>query len=223
MQEFQHPVSSNFREEVMAIGFSLVITVVASFFLYSRVFAPTNPKPDPSKVLGQQDSQTQSDVAFEAIESTSTPQPTPSPIVVSTPTPTPAATLEPTPIPTSDPNSITINYGQDQVFENDNYAIAFSEPKLTVGDSKIYSVEIVLANKTVTAGINSKKIFATVIKGETIMTEEAPMTISESKIVMPNQKLTYTAQLSIFQGTDISKLVFEPGGDLISTTYSVGP
>lgn len=211
---------TNFRDEMIMTASVIGITIVGSFFLLSQ-FVSSESKPGDSEtmVLGSQtEANTEIDINNESVTQIAAPTATPLPSPVATPTPTP--TPKPTPTPT--PASVEISYGSSQSFENDNYLIDFNDPRLIVGSSRVFKMTVVISNKNVTDGIDNEVFGVLSLDGE-VIGGEAPLTLSEKKKILPGEKLTFTASLTVPGDMMLDKVTYQPTPDTLLTTYNLDP
>lgn len=215
---------SGFKDELVTTGLVVAITVAGSFYFLSSVIIPS--AHEKSVVLGLSD---------EPESHTQPPTPTSNPANSATSisqfseqetepstTPSPSPSPSPTPSPTATPNSVEIPYGANQVFENDSYKLSFSSPVLVVTQSRLFKVQVVLANKSVSQGFTNNLYARVTRDGQTII-EAAPMSISEVKTVKPGEQITFTATLSVIEGTQIDRISFKPGSGIVDTNFTLAP
>lgn len=206
-----------FGDELITTGLVLTVVVGGSFFVMSRLFRPV-PRvvsENDEVVMGAQDAAggqgrglaEDSRASYELASPTALVSPSPS--------------TSPTKTPSSEVNVVEIPYGPDQEFENDFYYLRFINPRLISGASLIFKVDVELGNKTAEGGVHNR-IHATVVKDAEMVIEKAAMSNTEITQVNAQEKVIFTASLSLIQETDIEKLIYEPGADMPRVVYYVG-
>ncbi len=140
-------------------------------------------------------------------------------------TPRPSPTIQPTARPTASPtpNWIEIPYRPNREYENDDYLLSFSRPRVMVGNGRIFQVDVQLLNKGIDGDGLYNRLVATVLKDGEIIVQQAAMSNSQVKVLEVGEKVTYTASLSLIEGTDVSQVIFDPGESLPQVTYQVKP
>ena len=219
---------SGFRDEMVATAFVLVVTVTGSFFLLNKIQISEQTSTDGNKeVLGV------SEASNEAIEnhtetskknivsSVSDNKPFVPPTVPPTPPPTPSPS--PTPSTTPQPAVVEIPYGSSQEFENAEYIISFSNPRMIVGESRKFKVDVVLANKSVPNEGLSNALLATISRNNQVVATDVPMTLSDAKNVHIGEQLSFEASLSMIEQTDINTITFRHPDAQASSTYNLSP
>jgi hypothetical protein len=214
-----------YQDELKATGLILGITVLGSFFFLDRVMKAESPT-----VLGTQSvsSNQNNDTSSDSVVSNATPYPTVVPQTkedllpitqVAIPETVATQTATPSAKPKSEP--AVLSNGADQTFENDYFILSFSKSELVIGSSTQAKIQVVLANKKVTEGLVNNLYGIIERKGE-VVNSKAPMSASEKKTIMPGEKLTFSASISLPEETDLTKIVFDPGDLDLRTTYNVG-
>lgn len=197
-----------YKEEMIATGLVLVIGASASFFFLSQTKPVKKVEPLPS-------SQNQEQVLGVQTETqTPTPTPTPTPVPTPAPTPTPEAVVtEATPLPII---SQIAEYlvADDQQFENDKYILIIKNIRMAIKGNNYRSlkVDVVLANKSVDVGLQNR-LSVSIVKDGKQVASGAVMSVTESKLIKPGEKLTFGASISLIQATDVEKIYFNPGVD----------
>jgi len=212
---------SNFKDEIVATALVLVVTAIGSFYFIDQLLSQQSQNTNQSQILGLQTESTTTD-SLSAPETSNTlpsPQPTSTPTATTSPTPSPTLT----PSPTITPAVVEIPYGGSQQFENNDYILSFTDPRLIVSSSQIFKVNVVLKNKKVEGDGLSNNLNVTIVKDGSIVSDSVPMSISETVKIKVGEQITYTASLSMIQGTDITKITFVPTGGPLASTYSVNP
>lgn len=212
-------LSKGFREEMIASAGFAGLCALASFMLLAQL-APDPSKPNKQEVLG---AQTQESIeTVEAPEPVSMPTPTPTPTASPSPTPSPEPTPETELEEFDNPNVVEIPYGSSQDFENNEYIISFQDPHLIVTNSRTFKVDVVVSNKSVDTGIDNTLLGVIRRDGE-VISSRAPLSISEIQTIMVGEQLSFVAQISLPEGTQLTQITFEPATDIIKTTYNLDP
>lgn len=211
---------NSFREEIVTTGMVMIVTVWGSYYILGRLL---NNKPvsegvsvDESvlgaidKRLGEkqkEEEDTSGSIIYQESEKTtdSSPQPTTAP--TKTPSPSPLVT--------------EISYRPSKDYENDDFFISFNRPRLMVGSSRSFMVDVVLMNKAVTGPGLLNRLYATVLKDGDIIVQEAVMSSSEIASLKVGERISFTASLSLIEGTEVSQIIFVPGNDLPQVTHQV--
>jgi len=211
---------SDFREEIITIALGVTVVVAGTFFMFSKVLPQSKSNDNlvwvDEATLKKLESQSETDVlktggqVKSAIDENGENE--------TTPRPTSRATPEGN---TEIDTRVEIPYGTSEKFDNEYFILSFSNPRVVMGNSKVFTVEVVLANKSVEGGL-ANRIHATVKKDGTVLIEAAAMSSSEVKLVYPGQKLTFTASISLIEQTEVSTVIYDPGTDLPRVTYGVG-
>jgi hypothetical protein len=132
----------------------------------------------------------------------------------------------PTPSATPNPLIAEVPYGEGKEYSTAAYIWTVSQPKLSFNSetntSRRLTVEMVIANKNFQAGI-SNRVYATVVKDGAVIVPQAAMSVSESKMIFPGQQLTFTATLGLIEGTDVSQIIYKPGGVLSDSIHPLTP
>lgn len=209
--------SRGFREEMIATAVIISITVMGSFILLGQ-FTP-NQKKTKSAVLGSTSQQSETPTHTKPTEQNQN-DVSNNPELETMPTPTPTPTVTPTPTP--DQQKRTIPYGVDQEFENDYYKVTFSNPRVIAGTSRLFKVDVIVANIAVDAGIKNTLKAGLTLNGNNL-SSTAPMTASETQTIMPKQQLTFEASISLPENVDIDEVIVEPGNELPEITYKLAP
>ena len=198
-----------YRDELVTMGLVFVISAVGIFFMTSRFLAPEPsvsstaqaPLPTQQSVLGEQ--------------STTTP-PTPTyKLGIITPTAGVASSAA-TPTPAQVP------YGAGRSYAYENYQIEFLDPRLIFengAERRRFVIDVVIKNISVVSGIKNS-LAAAIVKDGNVIVPEAPLSLSESKLILPSQQLSFTARLSLIEGTDVVTLTFAPD-DLEPVTHEL--
>ena len=215
--------AKSFRDEIITTGLVMIVVVVGSFYILDK-FAFNESDVDgvlvDEEILGVIDERIAKKRSASVLESNGTRDgnglgavsnisPTPSPTTVGTPTPTPKLT--------------EIPYRPSKEFENDDYLISFSRPRVMVGESRTFMVEVLLVNKAVKKKGFTNRLFATVVKNGEIIVQEAVMSNSENETLDVSENVTFTASLALIESTDVSQLIFVPGDSLPQVTYQISP
>lgn len=181
----------SFKEEILATAVVLMVAVSGSFFVVSRLFSPMpqNETEAPGQVLGQ---------AQET------------PIL-----PTPTITIQPTTqlVPTSNPYDSEVFYGTGGMYEYEEYSLALSSPRISFDarnpQARRFMVDVTLTNKTVAQGLQPT-LSATIVKDGVVIVPQTPLSIKEFALVLPGEKKSFEARLSLIEGTDVSILRYSP-------------
>lgn len=215
--------NSHYREELIATAVIAGILFSGSFVLGSRTLDKNTsvPSPSPSQVLGTAN-YSDEEVAKLLNELTrtspATPKPTksPSPIStlnsiqpLSTLTASGSATRSSQPIPTYANTVIEQPYGNGGEYDNADYRLTIVNPRLVVSASRVFKVDVVLANKRIVAGLKNR-LSATIIKEGEVIAESVPFSLSESATAYPGEQITFTATMSLISGTDVARLKYLP-------------
>lgn len=200
---------NSFRDELIITAVVLSLTAGTTFFYVYQTSKPqggVKVNQEKLKTLGAmtEDSQTETDETQATDSSGPTPEPSP------------------TPTPTPNPLIAEVNYGEGKEYSNAQYIWTIEQPKLSFNSEtntgRKLNVEMVVANKGFAAGI-SNRVYATVVKDGVVIVPQAAMSVSESKIIFPGQQLTFLATISLIEGTDVSQLIYKPGGTLSETVH----
>lgn len=193
---------SQFHEELMVTGVVLTIAVIGSFYILSQLTA------------GEPESEQQV-VQIRTVSETMEPSPEGEVAGEQTSTPAePSTTPEPTEEGTASAEAevISVPFGEDGSFENEYYRLELTHPRIEVdqaGGARKFKIDAVLYNKTVSEGL-ANTLESSIIRDGRVIVERAAMSLTESKLVKPKQKLTYTASVSLIEGTDAQTVYFEP-------------
>lgn len=206
--------TKGYGDELIATGLVLAVALTGSFFLLSQIKPiPTTPKsetvalasPSPSsssQVLGTQSQVTNPEEMVELSIPTPSPSPTPTPIVIA------AVAASPTP----DPNQVAeYLVAADKDFDTDKYLLTLKNLKMSIkgGTFRSFKFDAILANKSVTEGLKNQ-LSVKIVRDGNVVTDNAYVSVSESKTVMPGQKLTFSATISLIDGTDVASIKFNP-------------
>lgn len=215
-----------FRDELLATGLVMLISVVGSYYVIHLRLNKPGQAPVvvlDEKVLGakEETGQDRQDSGESTIEQA---------IKVDVeseeaePTPTPTPPSSNTPKPSATPNQVEIQYGINEEFENDYYIVSFSNPRLVVGNSRVFKVDVVIANKAVETEIGlHNRLHARIEREGEVIIEQAAMSNTEIKQIKQGQQLTFTASISLVSQTDISRIYYKPDGEIPEVVYEVGP
>lgn len=209
---------SSFRDEMIATALVISVTVMGSFVILSRLTV-SNSKPT-NQILGSQTEQAEAPTTQPISDQTNSLLP----LQTSTPTPQPtmAITATPSASPTPQITNVEIPYGSAQTFENEHYIVEFNEPKLIIKTSRLFRIKVVIANKNIDEGI-SNSLLGTVAKDGEIISAQAPLSLSETATIMPGQKLTFYASLSVPENMTLNRITYVPADDILSTEYNLDP
>lgn len=218
---------SGYRDELIATGIVFCVAASGSFYmlLNSGLLPKTQvvTEENNEQVLGESDTNTQNQQVVEKIEevpvatTNPTPSPTASTLTVISPTPTLAT-------PAATPITAYMNGGK--TFDYAKYRLALAGLRMVTdqqNQSRVFKVDAILANKAATEGLHNKLSVA-IVKDGKIIIENTPLSLTESKTVMPGQQLTFTASISLIEGTDIKEIYYKPGiAGLEEVTFVVIP
>ncbi len=189
-----------YRDELTTMGLVFMVSAVGLFFVTSRFLEDASdksaevlsPTPSPLPVLGISE----------------VPTAPPSPTVklgIITPT-IKLDEISPSPTP------VQVPYGQEGAYAYESYQIEFMNPRLVFGNganNRRFTVDVVIKNISFAAGL-SNALTAEIVKDGNVIVPEAPLSVSESKLILPGQKLSFTARLSLIDGTDVVSLRYSP-------------
>lgn len=217
-------LTKGYKEELMTTAGIVSLCAVASFALLAQSAPKYMSKSTSEAVLGAQseDPVVEPTIAPSLASSETVLPPSPSPSPSPTPSPSPSASPSATPEPLDNPNTVEIPYGASQDFENNNYLISFSDPKLIVSNSRIFKVNVVVANKDIGEGIDNT-LLGVISRDGQVISSRAPLTLSEIKTIKSGEKLTFGASISLPESTQLTQITFDPPGDPLKTTYNLDP
>lgn len=201
---------SSFREELVATSLILMVAVGGSFFILNRLVSPpTNTvKPLSQSQASQQiaDAINHPPSENQVLGSQSEPNPE-----ATTPSPLPTTVLQ----PTINPYSTEVFYGTGGLYQYDGYKLGLNSPRIVFDardtSSRKLVIDVVLTNNKVNSGIQNS-LTGTIIKDGIVIVPQAAMSVSEAKVVMPGETLSFQAKLSLIEGTDVSIISFRPPG-----------
>lgn len=202
-----HKIWDSFRDELVATGFVLIAATVGSFWfvrtLFSREELIAGPPPTPTQTIAQKTMSEMVKVLGEKNE----PEISESQIVPTVEVLTPEAT------PTGNVTKSEVLYGVGGLYENSAYRLEINSPRLveeTSGNgSRKLVVDLVLYNKAVSDGLPNQ-VSASIVKDGVIIVPDAAMSLSESVVVKPNEKISYQAKISLITGTDVKEFHYKP-------------
>jgi len=198
--------TTGFGDELVATALVLILGLGGSFYLLDRgIFTDNQEAPAviQIKTLGVSD------------QNGNSIQPTQAQV--------PSAT--PLPIPTLAADVITVPFGQEGVYDYEQYHLEIGTPHFEFKDSnsnRKFVATIKLLNYSFDAGL-SNRMSATLIKDGKVIQQQVSLSLSESKVVMPDETIIYTVSLSLIEGTDISEIIFTPGSGLPETIHVLNP
>lgn len=203
----------NYKEELIATALVLVVASGGSFFILSQVRPVEKTAVDGERqeqVLGEQTQEEEGGIDEVAMSPTPTP--------TSTPTPTPKPTPEPVIVEASS-TPITNQVAEylvadDRAIETGAYILELKNIKMVAKGSRTKSLklEAVLKNKSASEGLKNQ-LTVSIVKDGNEIAPSAIMSVSESKTVMPEEQLTFTASISLIDGTDVKAIKYNPGVD----------
>jgi hypothetical protein len=207
MQEYWQ----GFRDEIVITSLVLIVgTIAAGFFIASDVAKQKRASQTPQteealdelKAFLNQQAEPQvagssDDVETQAVAPTQV-----------------QAEVETLPSPTPDPYFTEVFYGVGGQYQYEGYTLHLSSPRIEFdvrnSSSRSFVVSVNLANTKVPSGLNNQ-LSATVIKDGAVLVSQAPLSLSEAKVLGIGDSVAYTARLSLIEGTDISQLMYSPG------------
>lgn len=198
--------STGFGDELIATALVLVLGMGGSFYLLNKgVFSGADEQPAviQIKTLGVSDQNG-------------------NPIALPTPM---LPTGTPLPLPTLAPDVVTVPFGQEGVYDYEQYHLEIGTPYFefkTSSNNRKFVATIELTNYSVDAGLPNR-MSATLIKDGKVIQQQVSLSLSESKSLAPKETATYTASLSLIEGTDISELIFSPGSGLPESIHVLNP
>jgi hypothetical protein len=211
---------TSFREEIIATALLMGVVITGSFLL---VYRSIHKDPESlltvkneEAVLGkstEEDAKTIKDAIDTAIEEV-IPTPTPKPVVQKT---TPSSSQSATMSPLYNTSVIEQPYGTGGEYDTTDYRLTLINPRLVIGTTRTFRVDVILANKSVQQGLKNR-LSALIIKEGDVIAESAPFSVSESATVMPGEQITYTATMSLISGTDVARIKYLPLVDGIPET-----
>lgn len=211
---------NSFQEEMVTTGLVMIVTVAGSFYFLSRMISPSGKTGLvlDEAVLGRIDEKINEDQEKQKVAGARATQ------VTATTRPSVAPTFKPSPNPTTVPNLVEIPYRPAQEFENDDYLISFSRPRLILGDdTRSFKVDVVMANKAVGGEGLGNRVYATVLKDGEIIVQEAVMSNTKTVSLKQGETISFTAKISLIEETEVSQIIFAPGDGLPQVTYQVYP
>lgn len=198
---------NSFREEVLATSMILVLMVIATFFLAGRLFPSTDEPEELVEVDRKEVLAAQINEAVSAIDGSVQDTDEPENDLQASPIPTQAPTL--TPLDTE------VAYGLEGQYVFDDYELILGNPRIAFNlqnaDSKRFVVNVQMKNISLTQGLPTA-LKVEIIKDGTIIVPEAAMSVTENKILSQGESATFEASISLIDGTDVRRLLFEPLG-----------
>ena len=195
----------------------MVLVITGSFILANRSLGKSNePKisvDNQADVLGTTKivENEVNKIIDDAVPAPPTPKPTPRPV----------ASRSAAPIPQYNTTIIEQPYGLGGEYDNDWYLLTIINPRLVVGASRTFKVDVILANKVVEVGLKNR-LSATIIKDGEVIAESAPFSLSESATAYPGEQITFTASMSLISGTDVARIKYLPlTNDVIDTIHDL--
>lgn len=234
----QYQFSKGYREELIATTAILMLVSLASFYGMYQL-APTQK----TQVLGVED---QADDEPEVIAPESDTQESTQPsrdqqarleeIFNQPATESASPTPQPSPSDTSTGSSETetdqteeppeteveIPYGAGQEYENDDYIITFDNPRLVVTQSRTFYVNVVIANKDIEAGIDNVLSARLTDDQDQVITDTAPLSLSEIAKIMPGEQLSFQASLKLPEDSQLTRISYKPE-NASNTNYNLDP
>ncbi len=198
--------TTGFGDELIATALVLIVGMGGSFYLLEKgVFSGTEEQPAviQIKTLGISDANG-------------------NPVILPSPLP-PSAT--PLPLPTLAPDVVTVPFGQEGVYDYEQYHLEIGTPHFEFKSSnsnRKFVATIKLTNYNVEAGLPNR-LSATLIKDGKVIQQQVSLSLSESKTLAPKETATYNASLSLIEGTDISEVIFSPGSGLPESIHVLNP
>lgn len=216
-------IGKGYQDELIATALVLVVASGGAFMALNKFVVSGNQTSSTNQVLGLEDTNIEQAPTPIVTKSTNQePLPTPTP----NPTPSPSPTIAPTPTasPSASPmtNIVEIPYGVNQKFENSDYQIEFSNPRLVTAGGRVFRVAVVVRNKNHDSGFENR-LFAKVVKDGKVIIQDAPMSLSEIRSVKSGEQLSFEASLSLIETTSLESIVFKPGDNLVETIYGLTP
>lgn len=200
----------SFKEELIAIGLILMITTFGVFFITAKIVSPK--KSTETQLLP---TKTQAQVAMDEMAKVLGEQQ-----IEPTRMLTPTMELEiemasATPTSVLGPEVVEVFYGVGGLYDNEIYRLEINSPRLTWESAKQGSrkliIDVTLYNKTASSGF-SNNLTASIIKDGVIIAPKAALSVSQSAILYPKEKISFQARLSLIEGTDVREIFFEPSG-----------
>lgn len=195
----------SYRDELIATGLVLGLSVVGTFFIAGRLQTPQDqeekaPKTSKSSEVKETEAvlgQTIQEAIEEAVDDS--PPPTIAPL--------------PTPTPTISPLDAEVSYGVGGSYKFEDYEVEIKGPKLVfntqTSESRTFVTEVVIRNKTIKEGLLNRLTVA-VIKDGNVIVPKAAMSVTESRRIYPKEQLTFQARLSLIEGTDVKTIDYKP-------------
>jgi hypothetical protein len=197
--------TTGFGDELVATALVLVLGMGGSFYLLNK------------GVFGQEEQP-----AVIQIKTLGVSDQNGNPVVLPSPVP-PSGT--PLPLPTLAPDVVTVPFGQEGVYDYEQYHLEIGTPhfefKTSINNRK-FVASIKLTNYSVDAGLPNR-LSATLIKDGKVIQQQVSLSLSESKALAPKETATYNASLSLIEGTDISEIIFSPGSGLPESIHVLNP
>jgi hypothetical protein len=219
MSNFYH---NHYKEELIATAVLMAVVVTGSFVVAYRVMQkPQIPVTD-QQVLGT----TKEEAELERMLREALATPTPKPASAVTPITSPALTAINPPslgtpsaanIPTYNNTVIEQPYGNGGEYDNADYRLTIANPRLVVSASRIFKVDVILANKRIQAGLTNR-LSATIIKEGAVIAESVPFSLTQSATAFPGEQISFTASMSLIAGTDVARLKYLPLVDSVADT-----
>ena len=203
---------SNFRDELVATSLVLAMAVGGSFFIAYRLLS-ANPNKDSSQVTDldsqrNQDETGRAENPKDKIVLGDSSNNNKNDDVIESKNDESKINL---PTPTMGPYIVEVPYGLDGKYTFDDYVLEITEPKIqydqTDSGPRKLIVEMVLRNISITKGL-SNKIEASIVKDGNVIVPKAAMSVSESKLILPKEQITFEARLSLIDGTDVKEIFF---------------
>ncbi|SRR3989344_1290367 len=213
-----------YRDEMIATGVVFCVAATGSFLVLANSgllpkMGTSGEVSSQEQVLGESDSGGGNEQAGVGT-------PTPSASSAPTASPAPKATPPTTVVATPSATPTTVFVSGGKVFEEEKFRLTLNSLRMDINaqaQTRAFRLDAVLANKTVTEGLHNRLAVAIVRNGQVII-ENAPLSLSEFKTVMPGQQLTFTASVSLIEGTDVKTVFYKPGiGGLNDLEFVVIP
>jgi hypothetical protein len=208
MSKYLKDYWSSFREELVATSLVLVVAAGGSFFIINKMVNGQTITPPSDEAVRRAEMENQIAQATNQVLGIET-----APTISVTPGLSPQPTLMLS--PTSNPFNSELTYGTGGLYETEQYKLGISTPRIMFDardmTSRKFVVDMTLTNKTVTNGL-SNAITASIVKDGVVIVPNAAMSVSDAKVIMPSESVTYQGRLSLIEGTDVSLIRFSPSG-----------
>lgn len=205
--------NTHFKEELVATAVLMAIVISGSFVVAYRSLQKNNPDNlvADKQVLGVSQSEDELNQLLHELSQTPTPRPPSTPTPTSTPKPQvqPISTQSATLLPSYNNTIIEQPYGAGGEYDNADYRLTILNPRLIVSTSRVFKVDVTLANKRIENGLKNR-LSATIIKDGVVIAESVPFSLSESATAYPGEQITFAASMSLISGTDVSRLKYLP-------------